>query len=189
MKTQSCLAKKIVVNNALQHLRISNAHTFITTEPSEIPDTPSAMEHPLLEEKSAFIYDFTHQELLSSIDSLPPHHKSVFNLYFIENYSHAEISDVLGITVNTSKSHLLRAKKSIQNYLLNHVVNQNTPKRKPHRYLYFLALEAYYGLRRSSLNFRSFQYHLPDRLRYRNLQVYKIMVMLHLLKHTAARDF
>lgn len=130
--------KKIVVNNALQYLRTSNAHTFITTEPSEIPDTPSAMEHHLLEEKNAFIYDFTHQELLSSIDSLPPHHKSVFNLYFIENYSHAEISDVLGITVNTSKSHLLRAKKSIQNYLLNHVVNQNTPKKKTAQVLIFL---------------------------------------------------
>lgn len=130
--------KKIVVNNALQHLRSSNAHTFITTEPSEIPDTPSAMEHHLLEEKNAFIYDFTHQELLSSIDSLPPHHKSVFNLYFIENYSHAEISDVLEITVNTSKSHLLRAKKSIQNYLLNHVVNQNTPKKKTAQVLIFL---------------------------------------------------
>ncbi len=32
--------------------------------------------------------------------------------------------------MNTSKSHLLRAKKSVQNYLLNNVVSQNTPKKK-----------------------------------------------------------
>lgn len=122
--------KKIVVNNALQHIRKHSKDNFVTTEPSEIPDTYSEMEHHLLEEKNVFIYDFTNEELLSSIDSLPPHHKSVFNLYFIENHSHAEISGLLGITVNTSKSHLLRAKKSIQSYLLNNFVNQNTPKKK-----------------------------------------------------------
>ena len=122
--------KKIVVNNALQHIRKHSKDTFITTEPSEIPDTYSEMDNHLLEEKNVFIYDFTNEELLSSIDSLPPHHKSVFNLYFIENHSHAEISGLLGITVNTSKSHLLRAKKAVQNYLLNNVVNHNTPKKK-----------------------------------------------------------
>lgn len=122
--------KKIVVNNALQHIRKYSKDTFITTEPSEIPDINSEMDYHLLEEKNVFIYDFTNEQLLSSIDSLPPHHKSVFNLYFIENHSHAEISGLLGITINTSKSHLLRAKKSIQNYLLNNFVNQNTPKKK-----------------------------------------------------------
>ncbi len=122
--------KKIVINNALQYIRKHSKDSFVTTEPSEIPDTYSEMDHHLSEEKNIFIYDFTNEELLSSIDSLPPHHKSVFNLYFIENYSHAEISNVLGITVNTSKSHLLRAKKSVQNYLLNNIVNHNTPKKK-----------------------------------------------------------
>ncbi|SIS96621.1 RNA polymerase sigma factor [Chryseobacterium gambrini] len=122
--------KKIVVNNALQHIRKHSKDTFVTTEPSEIPDTYSEMDHHLLEEKNVFVYDFTSEELLSSIDSLPSHHKSVFNLYFIENHSHAEISGLLGITVNTSKSHLLRAKKSVQNYLMKNFVNQNTPKKK-----------------------------------------------------------
>ncbi|WP_312901825.1 RNA polymerase sigma factor [Chryseobacterium taichungense] len=122
--------KKIVVNNALQHIRKHSKDTFVSTEPSEIPDTYTEMEHPIFEEKNIFIYDFTNEELLSSIDNLPPHHKSVFNLYFIENHSHAEISGLLGITVNTSKSHLLRAKKSVQNYLLNNFVSQNTPKNK-----------------------------------------------------------
>ncbi|WP_336690670.1 MULTISPECIES: RNA polymerase sigma factor [unclassified Chryseobacterium] len=122
--------KKIVVNNALQHIRKHSKDTFVTTEPTEIPDTYSEMDHHLSEEKNVFVYDFTSEELLSSIDSLPPHHKSVFNLYFIENHSHAEISGLLGITVNTSKSHLLRAKKSVQNYLMKNFVNQNTPKKK-----------------------------------------------------------
>ncbi|RTZ46005.1 sigma-70 family RNA polymerase sigma factor [Chryseobacterium arthrosphaerae] len=83
------------------------------------------------EEKTHVLaYDFTQEELLSSIDSLPLHHKSVFNLYFMEHYSHAEIASQLGITVNTSKSHLLRAKKGIQHFLLNHCVTSDTPKNK-----------------------------------------------------------
>jgi RNA polymerase sigma factor (sigma-70 family) len=122
--------KKIVVNNALQHIRKHSKDSFVATEPLEIPDPYSEMDHALSEEKNIFIYDFTREELLSSIDSLPSHHKSVFNLYFMEKHSHAEISGLLGITVNTSKSHLLRAKKSVQQYLLNNVLQQHTPKKK-----------------------------------------------------------
>ncbi|SHM26483.1 RNA polymerase sigma factor [Chryseobacterium polytrichastri] len=121
--------KKIVVNNALQYIRKNSNEIFTSTEISEIPDILSEMSDPVSEEKHIFIYDFTREELLLSIDSLPSHHKSVFNLYYIENYSHAEISTMLGINVNTSKSHLLRAKKSIQNYLLSHV-DQDSPKNK-----------------------------------------------------------
>lgn len=120
--------KKIVVNNALQHLRKSNHETFITDELPEIPESSHAM-NSADEKAHVLAYDFTQEELLSSIDSLPHHHKSVFNLYFIENHSHAEIASELGITVNTSKSHLLRAKKAVQNYLLNKV-QPNTPKNR-----------------------------------------------------------
>ncbi|WP_160139407.1 RNA polymerase sigma factor [Chryseobacterium sp. c4a] len=120
--------KKIVVNNALQHLRKSSKETFITDELPEISETSLAMSNS--EEKDYVLaYDFTQEELLSSIDILPHHHKSVFNLYCIENYSHAEIARELGITVNTSKSHLLRAKKAIQNHLLN-TVQPSTPRKR-----------------------------------------------------------
>ncbi|REC55679.1 hypothetical protein DRF62_05725 [Chryseobacterium piscium] len=132
--------KKIVVNNALQFIRKASKDAFITTENSEIPDntlteiTTSAMD----EKKHILTYDFTREELLKSIDSLPSHHKSVFNLYYIENYSHAEISGLLEIPVNTSKSHLMRAKKSVQNYLITHFVNNETPKNKTAQLLVFL---------------------------------------------------
>lgn len=131
--------KKIVVNNALQFIRKTSKDTFITTEPSEIPDntliemTTSAID----EKRHIFAYDFTREELLQSIDSLPSHHRSVFNLYYIENYSHAEISSLLEIPVNTSKSHLMRAKKSVQNYLMTHFVNNETPKNKTAQLLVF----------------------------------------------------
>lgn len=132
--------KKIVVNNALQFIRKTSKDTFITTEPSEIPDnTLTEMTTSAIDEKTHILaYDFTREELLQSIDSLPSHHKSVFNLYYIENYSHAEISSLLEIPVNTSKSHLMRAKKSVQNYLMTHFVNHKTPKNKTAQILVFL---------------------------------------------------
>jgi RNA polymerase sigma factor (sigma-70 family) len=140
MKKLFWLVKKIVINNSLQYLRKFSKDNFINTEALEIPDTYSEMEHHSQEEKNIFIYDFSNEELLSSIDSLPPHHRSVFNLYFIENHSHAEIAGLLGITINTSKSHLLRAKKSIQTYLLNHIINPNTPKNKTAQLLVIFGL-------------------------------------------------
>lgn len=123
--------KKIVVNNALQMIRKTSKETFITTEPSEIPDTLTEMTTSAPDDKKHILaYDFTRAQLLQSIDNLPSQQKSVFNLYFIENYSHAEISQMMEIPVNTSKSHLLRAKKSVQNYLLTHFVSKETPKNK-----------------------------------------------------------
>ncbi len=110
--------KKIVVNNALMHLRNSNESLFVSTEYQEIPDNTSLMT-PITEENNLILeYDFTTEELLWSIDQLPAHHRSVFNLYYIENHSHAQIADSLGINVNTSKTHLMRAKKQIQKHLL-----------------------------------------------------------------------
>lgn len=132
--------KKIVINNALQFIRKTSKDTFVTTESSEIPDhTLSEMTTSAMDEKKHILaYDFTREELLKSIDNLPSHHKSVFNLYYIENYSHAEISSLLEIPVNTSKSHLMRAKKSVQNYLMTHFVNNKTPKNKTAQILVFL---------------------------------------------------
>jgi len=38
----------------------------------------------------------------------------VFNLYVIENYSHKEIAEALGISISTSKTQLSKARKAIQ---------------------------------------------------------------------------
>ncbi|WP_223605907.1 RNA polymerase sigma factor [Chryseobacterium sp. OSA05B] len=122
--------KKIVINNALQYLRKSSREHFIHPETSEISEIPLATSENMEEKNLVLTYDFTCEELLSSIDRLPSHHKSVFNLYCLENHSHAEIAGMLGISVNTSKSHLLRAKKTLQNYLVNHVLKPDTPKNK-----------------------------------------------------------
>lgn len=59
----------------------------------------------------------TTEELLRVIHELPLGFRAVFNLYVMEGYSHQEIGTMLGISENTSKSQLYRAKAMIRQRL------------------------------------------------------------------------
>ncbi|MDX1906650.1 MAG: RNA polymerase sigma factor [Bacteroidia bacterium] len=63
-------------------------------------------------------------EILSLIRELPPGYRTVFNLYAVEGYSHEEISLMLNISTGTSKSQLSRAKRLLQDRLIN-MMNAN----------------------------------------------------------------
>lgn len=54
---------------------------------------------------------FSSDELYIVLNELPPGYRMVFNLYAIEGYKHKEISEMLGIDTNTSKSQYSRAKR------------------------------------------------------------------------------
>lgn len=57
------------------------------------------------------------QELMDIIRDLPTGYRVVFNLNVIEGYSHKEISQLLEISENTSKSQLSRARQALQKKL------------------------------------------------------------------------
>lgn len=101
--------RRITINTALQYLRSSKISSqrqqdLFLTESIESEDTNSPV-------------DFTTQELLDAISLLPEHHRLVFNLYVIDNYSHNDIAKELNISEGTSKSHLARARKKLQSIL------------------------------------------------------------------------
>ena len=56
-------------------------------------------------------------DLMALIAKLPTGYRTVFNLYAIEGYSHAEIAEQLGITESTSKSQLHRSRGLLQQML------------------------------------------------------------------------
>ena len=60
---------------------------------------------------------FSALQIREMVDSLPPGYRTVFNLYVIEGYKHREIAEMLGISVNTSKSQLLLAKGKLREML------------------------------------------------------------------------
>ena len=59
------------------------------------------------------------REMMQMIETLPTGYRTVFNLYAIEGYTHAEIANMLGITESTSKSQLHRARALLQQLVMN----------------------------------------------------------------------
>lgn len=102
--------RKITVNTALQYLREVKTKQVNQKE---------LLHQELInnDEKMLQKYDFTIQELLEAINKLPEHHRQVFNLYVIDGFTHKQIAEKLDISVGTSKSHLARAKKKLQQIL------------------------------------------------------------------------
>lgn len=57
------------------------------------------------------------KDLMKLLMQLPVGYRTVFNLFAIEGFSHAEIADLLQISENTSKSQLFKARQWLKNRL------------------------------------------------------------------------
>jgi RNA polymerase sigma-70 factor (ECF subfamily) len=57
-------------------------------------------------------------DLERAIATLPPRARSVFVLHDVEGYGHAEIADIAGMAVGTSKAHLHRARQLLRKAIL-----------------------------------------------------------------------
>lgn len=66
--------------------------------------------------------------IMEMVNSLPDKYKVVFNLYVVDDYNHAEIAEELDIKEATSRSHLLRARKMLQDKYLTLYKNENIKK-------------------------------------------------------------
>ena len=60
---------------------------------------------------------FSSSDIKKAIDALPPMAKKTFEMYYLDNMSHQEIADELGISDGTSKSNLFKAKSNVKSYL------------------------------------------------------------------------
>lgn len=100
--------RKIIVNEALSYLR-KNKSMYLET------DLEAADREPDLDHLGS---QLEAEDLLKLVAELPPGYKIVFNMYAIDGYAHKEIAEELGISENTSKSQLSRARSYLQNKLL-----------------------------------------------------------------------
>ena len=67
------------------------------------------------------LYDAEEIELM--ILALPDRARTVFNLFAIEGFKHKEISEMLEMSINTSKWHLADARKKLQSMLQQKTAN------------------------------------------------------------------
>ena len=58
-----------------------------------------------------------YQDLMKVLENLPTGYHTKFNLYEIDGFKHREIAEKLGISINTSKSQLILAKKRIRDLI------------------------------------------------------------------------
>lgn len=95
--------ERITVNVALEWLRTRNRLGCVTLDEGralpEIAD-PDPSE----------VTRVPHEALMRMVGELPDGYRTVFNLYCIEEYSHREIAEMLGINEKSSSSQLFRAR-------------------------------------------------------------------------------
>lgn len=99
--------RRIVVNTAIDYYRkVSKLYVSnIENEKTELVD-------------NLILDQFNNEDLLMLIRKLPEGYRIVFNLNVIEGYTHEEIAEKLGITESTSRSQLSRARKLLQEWIL-----------------------------------------------------------------------
>jgi RNA polymerase sigma-70 factor (ECF subfamily) len=97
----------ITFRTTMDHLRYEQRYRErISLESKEMPDMRSKAEENLATE-----------EIFRVIQRLPDHLRVVFSLYVIEGYKHEEITNLLGITLSTSKWRLAKARETLQSWL------------------------------------------------------------------------
>ena len=110
-------ARRIAVNVALNWLKknkkIKEQVEFEQRHEKFLPGEEEEPEFPIQRD-----------ELMEQIARLPEGYRTILNLFAIEEFSHKEIADQLGITESTSRSQYTRAKRA-----LTDLINANTIKK------------------------------------------------------------
>ena len=98
--------KRIMINECLMHIR-KHKKLQMVVEWSQIDNAEEPVVYSQLGE----------QEIKEMILDLPEGYRTVFNLYVVEGYKHREIAEHLGISINTSKSQLILARKKLREFI------------------------------------------------------------------------
>lgn len=96
--------KRLMVNECLMHLR-KNKASYMTVEIGDFQ---------IENDELSILDNLQTEDILQMVNTLPPGYKTIFNLYEVEGYKHREIAELLHISINTSKSQLILAKKKLR---------------------------------------------------------------------------
>ncbi len=101
--------RRIIINKAIDYYRKNNKY-----------DKSLDLEKISLKNNQLPDENIQYEDIMVLIQKLSPKYRMVFNLYVLEGYKHNEIAEKLGISVNTSKSNLFRARELLKtHYLIN----------------------------------------------------------------------
>jgi RNA polymerase sigma-70 factor (ECF subfamily) len=106
--------RRIMVNASIDAIRRVQRSAFVTDE-EFILESGGLYEDD--DDGDVYLTKLKAKEAMVAIQQLSPAYQAVFNLYVIENYSHQEIAEILGISEGTSKSNLAKAKINLRKIL------------------------------------------------------------------------
>ncbi len=110
--------KRIMVNTSINNYKASIKHYFHEDIDNNLITNDLAEEPILLSD------GIGKDKLLSLIQELPNGYKLVFNMYVIDGLSHSEIATELNISINTSKTQLFKARRSLRDSITELLKNQ-----------------------------------------------------------------
>jgi RNA polymerase sigma factor (sigma-70 family) len=100
--------KKIVINQAINHLRKQK----LMYEPLGEADYGESVVNT--DDDNIML---NVERVKNALQQLPDGFRTVFSLYLLEGYDHAEIGQILGISESTSKTQYIRAKNKLKELL------------------------------------------------------------------------
>lgn len=102
--------RRVLINHTLNYLRDQRHFRFM--DDLDINSEDWAAEG--VEQDLDHQFDrMSPEQIIDLISALPEGYRTVFNMYAIEEYTHQEIADALGISVSTSKTQLMKARKAL----------------------------------------------------------------------------
>lgn len=108
--------RKLFTNHCLDFVR-SAYKKYIVYQPEFTEDETLDTAHSDLDFNESYFLDCSPEQLMGAMAKLRPDYRIILNLYAIENYSHQQIAEALGIKHATSRSKLQRARASLKKIL------------------------------------------------------------------------
>lgn len=119
--------KRIVVNNAIQHMKKkrldlvpltpSLARTAASDDDDDTHEPSLGASYSgsmgLSDDEASYQVEYVRR----AVQQLPDGYRMVLTLYLFEGYDHGEIAEILGITESTSKSQYNRAKAKLKDIM------------------------------------------------------------------------
>lgn len=96
--------KRIVVNNSIDFVNKNKMHTEFSEHLEVVEDQTSHFEEK----------DIRLKDIKSALNKIKDEYRIIISLFLFEGYDHEEISDILNISYNLSRTRYSRAKKKLK---------------------------------------------------------------------------
>jgi RNA polymerase sigma-70 factor (ECF subfamily) len=110
--------RRIVTNTSIDYVR-KRKETLLGFDERMPPESAQNK----IDNEEADEEEFVHLKaelIMKLIQELSPAYRTVFNMYVLDDYSHKEIAQILGINIGTSKSNLAKAKQKLREFYFKH---------------------------------------------------------------------